>query len=76
MEPIEIKPEADKEADYSLLQHECQEYLDFFEADFYNEDFLADYENAIVEAAMEAIFGESVYVWISKKMREHELLGE
>lgn len=43
------------------IREACQAYLDFLESDEYHSDKIDDYENAIFEAAMEAIFGEKIW---------------
>lgn len=45
-----------------------QAYLDFFDSEDYCEDRINDYENDIVEAVMQVLYGDDVYEWISSRM--------
>lgn len=44
----------------------CEEYLDFLESDDYYED--NDYDHYIYEAALEALYGEDVWLWINSHL--------
>jgi hypothetical protein len=53
------------------LRIECEEFMRFIREDYF-EDGLEDYENAILEAALIAFFGRSVWVWITEMEMTNE----
>lgn len=66
------KPTQLKEITLDALREACQEYLDFLEGEDYIEDRLHKYEHYIFEVAVEAIYGENIFKWVTQKMNEHD----
>lgn len=66
------KPQQIKTPDLSELREAVQDYIDYIDSDEYHPDRDDKYENAVLERAVEALFGEEVYIWINKRIEEHE----
>lgn len=43
----------------------CQDYLDYIDSPEYHEDGVDDYEHAIFEAALQAVFGRDVFDFVN-----------
>ena len=56
----------------SELSEVCTEYLEFVESDAYHEDDCDDYENPIIEVAMQFAFGDNIWDRINKAIERHE----
>lgn len=66
------KPQQIKTPDLSELREAVQDYIDYIDSDEYHPDRDDKYEHPILEAAVQAFFGEKVYIWINKRIEEHE----
>jgi len=53
----------------------CEEFMEWLESDEYHEDEISDYENAIYEAAMEAVFGKSIWDRVNDAMTKADEHG-
>jgi hypothetical protein len=50
------------------LRKACEEFMAWLESDDYHEDGMDDHENAVFEAAMEAVFGEEIWDRVNAAM--------
>jgi len=64
------KPTQIQDPDLTKLRESCQDYIDSLEDGSMNDDNREDYDNAVFEAAMFALFGKGVFQWINKDVFE------
>jgi hypothetical protein len=62
------KPLMEISFDIARIEEAAQDYLDFIASDKFHADRMNDYEQAIVEAVMESLFGHNVYEYINKRL--------
>lgn len=48
------------------IKEACNEFIEFLYSDDYNEDDIDDYRNQIFEAALEMVYGHSVWDYVNE----------
>lgn len=62
------KPIPKEDIDLTELYRACQDYIDFIFSDDYHMDQSEDYEFAIIDTALETVYGEDIFDKINDKL--------
>ena len=60
------RPQQLENQDFSKVAKLCREYIEELDREDYVDD---DLETYIFEAAIEAVFGKDVWIWINKRLK-------
>lgn len=66
-QPKTVKPTANENPNFQKLIELCKNYVNDIESGKTGED--SDYDGYIYESALEAVFGDDVWVWLKDRIR-------
>lgn len=66
----DIAPKELTDIDLSFVMEACREYMEYLKSEDFHFDGKDDYEEAIEEAAMMAMYGEDVYEFINQRVED------